>query len=74
MPSHCSLPPMFGFDVSVRILPRKVVVCRNFSLHAVATFWVMSLVEIYPGRATSREIDEKGLSYWEFELPGVDNK
>ena len=53
MPNHRSLPPILGFDVSVGILPRKVVVCRNFILRAVTTFWVMSLVGIYPGRASS---------------------
>ena len=52
MPSHRSLSPILGFDVSVGILPRKVFVCRDFILRAVATFWVMSLVGIYPGRAS----------------------
>ena len=40
-------------DVTVGILWRKVVFCRDFILLAVATFWVMSLVGIYPGRASS---------------------
>ena len=52
MPNHRSLSPIIGFDVSVGILPRKVVVCRHFILRAVATFWIMSLVGIYPGRAS----------------------
>ena len=52
MPNHRSLSPILGFDVSVGILPRKVVVCRNFILRAVATFWVMLLVGIYPDRAS----------------------
>ena len=52
MPNHRSLSPILGFDVSVGILPRKVVVCRDFILRAVATFWVMSLVGIYPGRTS----------------------
>ena len=55
MPNHRSLPPILGFDVSVGILPRKVAVCRNFILRAVATFWVMSLVGIYPGRASKKK-------------------
>ena len=31
---------------------REVVSCRDFTLRSVATFWVMSLVGIYPGRAS----------------------
>ena len=38
-----------GFAVTVAIWPREVVPCRNFILRAVATFWAMSLVGIYPG-------------------------
>ena len=30
---------------------RKVVVSRDFILHAVTTFWVMLFVGIYTGRA-----------------------
>ena len=30
----------------------EVVSCRDFILHAVATVWAMSLVGIYPGRAS----------------------
>ena len=41
-----------GFPVTVAIWPREVVSCRDFILHAVATFWAMSLVGIYPGRAS----------------------
>ena len=41
-----------GFAVTVTIWPREVVSCRDFILHAVATFWAMSLVGIYPGRAS----------------------
>ena len=41
-----------GFAVTVAIWPREVVSCRDFILCAVATFWAMSLVGIYPGRAT----------------------
>ena len=38
----------------VAIWPREVLSCRdfNFNLCAVATFWAMSLVGIYPGRAS----------------------
>ena len=42
-----------GFVVTVTIWPREVVSCRDFVLLAVATFWAMSLVGIYPGRASS---------------------
>ena len=38
-----------GFAVTVAIWPREFVSCRNFILRAVATFWAMSLVGIYPG-------------------------
>ena len=41
-----------SFAVTVPISPRDVVSCRNFILCAVATFWAMSLVRIYPGRAS----------------------
>ena len=41
-----------GFAVTVAISPREVVSCRNFILRAVATFWVMLLVGIDPGRAS----------------------
>ena len=43
-----------GFAVTVAIWLREVVSCRNFILRAVATFWAMSLVGIYPGRASPR--------------------
>ena len=33
--------------------PREVVSCRDFILPSVATFWVMSLVGIYPARASN---------------------
>ena len=42
-----------SFAVTVAIWPREVVSCRDFILRAVATFWAMSLVGIYPGRASS---------------------
>ena len=42
-----------GFAITVAIRPRKVVSCRDFILRAVATFWAMSLVGIYPGRAST---------------------
>ena len=46
-----------GFAVTVAIWPREVVSCRNFILHAVATFWAMSLVGIYPGTASNKSSD-----------------
>ena len=45
---------IFGSAVTVAIWPREVVSCRDFILRAVATFWAMSLVGIYPGRALLR--------------------
>ena len=41
-----------GFAVTVAIWLREVVSCHDFILHAVATLWAMSLVGIYPGRAS----------------------
>ena len=41
-----------SFAVTVAIWPREVVSCRDFILCAVATFWAMSLLGIYPGRAS----------------------
>ena len=42
-----------GFAVTVTIWLREVVSCRDFILRADnATFWAMSLVRIYPGRAS----------------------
>ena len=52
MQKHCSLSLFLDLDVAVGILARKVVFCRDFILRAVATFWAMSLVGIYPGRAS----------------------
>ena len=43
-----------SFAVTVTIWPREVVSCRDFILPAVTTFWAMSLVGIYPGRASSQ--------------------
>ena len=43
---------ILGFAVTVAFWPREVVSCRDFILRAVATFWAMSLVGIYPGRAS----------------------
>ena len=40
-----------GFAVTVAIWPREVVSCRDFILRAVTTFWAMTFVGIYPGRA-----------------------
>ena len=41
-----------SYAITVSIWPREVVSCRDFILRAVATFWAMSLVGIYPGRAS----------------------
>ena len=41
-----------GFAVTVAIWLREVVSCRDFILRAVSTFWAMSLVGFYPGRAS----------------------
>ena len=41
-----------SFAVTVAIWPREVVSGRDFILHAVATFWAMSLVGIYPGKVS----------------------
>ena len=46
------LPLIVGFTITVATWLREVVCCRDFILHAVATFWAMSLVGIYPGRAS----------------------
>ena len=42
-----------SFAVTVAIWPREVVSCRNFILRSVTTFSAMSLVGIYPGRAST---------------------
>ena len=41
-----------GFAVTVTIWPGEVVSCRDFILCTVTPFWAMSLVGIYPGRAS----------------------
>ena len=41
-----------GFAVTIASWLREVVSCRDFILCVVATFWAMSLVGIYPGRAS----------------------
>ena len=58
MPNHCSLFLFLYLDVAVGILARKVVHSRDFILCAVATFWAMSLVGFYPGRAESNGANE----------------
>ena len=50
---HRSLSLILGLDVTVGILLRKDIFCCDFILCAVATFWSMSLVGIYPGRASN---------------------
>ena len=47
-----SLSLIVSFTVTVAIWPREVVSCRDFILRNVAPFWAMSLVGIYPGRAS----------------------
>ena len=42
-----------GFAVTVAIRPREVVSCLHFILRTVTTFWAMSLVGIYLGRAST---------------------
>ena len=46
------LSVIVGFAVTVAIWPREVVSCLNFIIRAVATFWALSLVGIYPGSAS----------------------
>ena len=41
-----------SFAIIVAIWPREVVSCHDFILRAVATFWALSLVGIYPCRAS----------------------
>ena len=53
-PNHHSLSLIFGFSITVTIWLREVVSCRDFILRSVATFWVVSLVRIYPGRASNK--------------------
>ena len=55
--SHVSvykcLSLIVGFAVTVAIWPREVVSCGDYILHAVAiSYYAMSLVGIYPGRAS----------------------
>ena len=54
--SHVSvykcLSLIVGFAITVAVWLREVVSCHDFILRAVATFWAMSLVGIYPGRAS----------------------
>ena len=56
-----------SFAVTVANWPREVVSCRDFILHTVATFWAMSLVGIYPGRAsfqrTSSFTNKRGIGH-----------
>ena len=60
--------------VTVAIWPREVVSCRDFILRAVATFWAMSLVGIYPGRASmNRTFLIKGSIFVQWWLSEVAN-
>ena len=60
MPNHrsflISLSLVLGFNVAVGILLGKDVIRRDFVLCAVATFWAISLVGIYPGKASKRSL------------------
>ena len=47
-----ALPGRVGKSLVRHCCGREVVSCRDFILRAVATFWAMSLVEIYPGRVS----------------------
>ena len=47
-----------GFAVSVAIWPREVVSCRDFILCAVSSFWAMSRIGLYPGRASIGALKE----------------
>ena len=63
-----------GFAVTVAIWPRGAVSCRDFILRAVATFWAMSLVGIYPGRASmNRTFLIKGSIFVQWWLSEVAN-
>ena len=53
----------FAVTVAIWLLAREVVSCRDFILRAVATFWAMWLVGIYPGRASLKDITE----YYQFQ-------
>ena len=57
---------ILGFVVTVAIWPGEVVSCRHFILSSVATFWAVSLVGIYPGRASIKLKDEEA----EIEMTG----
>ena len=56
-PNRRSLSLILGFGVTVAIWPREAVSCRDFILRSVATFWVMSLVGMYPCRASYMAVD-----------------
>ena len=45
----CCLTPLFG---GVNVGKKRFSFCCDFLLGAVAIFWAMLLVRIYPGRAT----------------------
>ena len=49
-----------GFAITVAIWLREVVSCRDLILGTVATFWAMSLVGIYAGRASLSVIGWSG--------------
>ena len=51
--SNVSCRCLYMLVITVAIWPREVVSCREFILRAVATFWAMSLIGIYPNRAST---------------------
>ena len=61
-----------GFAVTVAIWPREVISCRDFILRTVATFWAISLVRIYPGRA-SRHSSHCTTRFCLWQMPHMTN-
>ena len=53
MLNHRSLKLILGFGCHCRNSAEKGCLLSRFHFTAVATFWVMSLVGIYPGKASS---------------------
>ena len=51
-PNDCSLSLILSSAVTFAVWLRDVVPFHHFILHSFATFWVMSLVKIYPGRTS----------------------
>ena len=53
-----------GFAITAAIWPREVVSSGDFISLAVATSWAMSLVGIYPGRAS---VESCNIKFWVLE-------